>query len=351
LFVRFNAIAAGVLLTPIILHAAPGREGAAFLDIPIGGAPSAMGSAYSALATDAYAPVLNPAGLGFVESTQFAGHHISYLETSSYDFASLVHPLKAGRSFGASLQYLGTGDITRRDTTGAATGDFSSHYSAASFGYGQTLTEKLSLGVTGRWINGKIDNVSANSYAGDIGALYRSKNAQTSLVVANIGNSLKFLNSPDPVPLALHVGEAQFFPHGWTVSAEGVYENTGLLSGRFGSQWQVIPMMALRAGYRTDTLKELSALAGFSTGVGLSMWNTEIAYTWLPYGELGQTHSFSLLWSFGKSARSRNMIKYSTYHRHNPQADEKNALEYDDLSSLLDLEASPRMALGEEHQP
>jgi len=126
-----------------------------------------MGSAYTALATDAYAPAINPGGLGFVDSTQLAGHHISYLETSHYDFASLVHPLAGGKALGASFQYLGTGNITARDEFGTATGDFSAHYGAYTLAYGQTVSENLSLGVSGRWINAKIDDVSANAYAAD----------------------------------------------------------------------------------------------------------------------------------------------------------------------------------------
>src|SRR3954463_2704879 len=94
-------IAACLLCGPKLAQAASGTEGAAFLNIPVGGAPAAMGSAYSALATNAYAPVLNPGGLGFVDTNELAGHHVSYLETSHYDFASFVHPLGTGRSLGA----------------------------------------------------------------------------------------------------------------------------------------------------------------------------------------------------------------------------------------------------------
>src|SRR5467141_60454 len=65
------------LLSPRLY--ASGTEGAAFLDIPVGAGPAALGSAYSALASDAYAPVWNPAGLGFVSGTEIAGQHLSYL--------------------------------------------------------------------------------------------------------------------------------------------------------------------------------------------------------------------------------------------------------------------------------
>src|SRR3954469_9396506 len=73
--------------------ASVGTEGAAFLDIPVGAGPAAMGAAYTALAKDAYAPVWNPAGLGFLPSTQFSGQHLAYLDTLNYEYASFVMPL------------------------------------------------------------------------------------------------------------------------------------------------------------------------------------------------------------------------------------------------------------------
>src|ERR1700680_195642 len=56
-------------------RAASGTEGASFLDIPVGGRPAALGSAYSAMATDVYATVWNPAGLGFLRSMEVSGQH------------------------------------------------------------------------------------------------------------------------------------------------------------------------------------------------------------------------------------------------------------------------------------
>src|SRR6202011_4765916 len=87
--------------------------------------------------------------------------------------------------------------------------------------------------------------------------------------------------------------------------------------GRAGAEWKPIPMVALRTGYRSDTLNKLSALAGFSTGIGLQVWGQEFAYAWLPYGDLGNTQYFSLLLRFGpKEKERRNLIQYQTIKRH-----------------------------------
>src|SRR5437867_3938176 len=86
-----------------------GQAGAAFLDIPVGARPAALAGAYAAIATDAYAPFWNPAGLGFLGGTQFSAMHLSYLGGMSYEFISLVDPLTPGHSLGASVQYFNTG--------------------------------------------------------------------------------------------------------------------------------------------------------------------------------------------------------------------------------------------------
>src|SRR6185437_423325 len=63
-----------------------GTEGASFLDIPVGAGPAAMGSAYTALATNGYAPVWNPSGLARLQDNELAGQHLSYLESIHYEF-------------------------------------------------------------------------------------------------------------------------------------------------------------------------------------------------------------------------------------------------------------------------
>jgi len=123
------------------LHSAVGTEGASFLDIPVGARPAAMGGAYSALATDAYAPVWNPAGLGAIPDKSLATQYLSYLDTIQYEHLSYVHPLGGGRGLGGSIQYLGSGNIAGADAAGNSTGDFSSHYAAYSLDYGQAVTE------------------------------------------------------------------------------------------------------------------------------------------------------------------------------------------------------------------
>ena len=347
----FITLSAIIILGGSLAYASSGTEGAAFLDIPVGAEPAALGSAYTALATDAYAPVWNPAGLGVADGNQLAGQHLSYLESMNYEFLSFVHPLAQNRDssiqrgIGASIQYLGSGNITRTDIDEHGNfvnpgGSFSSHYASYNVAYGQTVTEKLSVGATGKWINAAIDDVSANAFAVDFGSLYKfNEKINLAGTLTNLGTHLKFLDQGDSLPLAFHLAAAYQPTADWTVSAEGVYPKTGLAAFHTGVEWRALDLISLRMGYKTDTLDGLSPIAGLTMGLGLYVWGQEFAYAWAPYGDLGNAQYFSLLIHFGeRSEEKRNLIQYQTIKAHRTVQNggkEDSEPEYQQLMQLL----------------
>lgn len=320
-------VAAGLSLlmgSALPARASSGTEGASFLDIPVGAGPAALGSAYTALATDAYAPTWNPAGLGFISDNEMAAQYLSYLESINYEYLSFVHPFdqshdsSISRGIGFSAQYLASGDIPGTDINGNPTGSFNSHYGAYNLSYGQTLGQKLSLGVTGKLINAQIDDVSANAYAMDLGSLYKvTDKLSLAGTLTNIGNNLTFLSEGDPLPMAFHAAAAYQATSHVMLTTEGIYERNATGSFRIGAAWEPLQAVSLRVGYRTDTVDGLGALAGFSTGLGLHMYGQEFAYAWVPYGDLGDTQYFSLIIHFGgREEERRNLIHYQTIKEH-----------------------------------
>jgi hypothetical protein len=294
-----------------------------------------MGSAYSALATDAYAPTWNPSGLGLVDSKQLAGQHLSYLESMNYEYLSYVHPLGHGRGLGASIQYLGSGDIPGTNLQGDSIGDFNAHYGAYSLSFGQMLNKKLSLGVTGKIISAKISDVGATAYAVDFGSLYQwNKDLTFAATLTNVGTKLTFIDQGDSLPLAFHLAAAYKTRYQLDLTAETVYEANGLGSFHTGAEWRPAPPVALRIGYRTDTLAGLSPLAGLTLGIGLHAWGQEFAYAWLPLGDLGNTQYFSMILRFGgKPEESRNLIQYQHIKRDRTVKDSDS--DEQDLMELL----------------
>jgi hypothetical protein len=301
-----------LLFVPILLlltgfsHAATGAEGAAFLDIPVGAEPAALGGAYSTQATNAYAPSWNPGGLGRIESAQLAAQHLSYLESINYESMSLAYPFQSGRALGFAVQYLGSGSVAGTDAAGNSIGNFSGHYAAYELAYGQSVTDRLSLGVTGKIIDAAISNVSASAYALDFGSLYKvNKKITLAGIVANVGSKLTFLSQRDSLPLSFRLGASYETDSHLTALLEWVYEQTGLVVGRTGLEWKPCDAVALRVGYRTDTINGLSPLAGVTTGIGLQVLGQEFSYAWVPMGDLGNTQYFSVLIRFGGSPSRR----------------------------------------------
>ena len=54
-------------------------------------------------------------------------------------------------------------------------------------------------------------------------------------------------------------------------------------------------------------MKGLNALAGFSTGIGFQVWGQELAYAWVPYGELGNAQYLSFVMRFGGERTAGNL--------------------------------------------
>ena len=329
-----------------------GTEGASFLDIPVGAGPAALGSAYSALADDAYAPVWNPGGLGFLDGTQLAAQELVYLQSITYEYGSVAIPLPKSRdcggafycgekSLGASIQYLGSGQIAGTTDNDMPTGNFSSHYAAYNLSYGQAfLNDKLGLGVTGKLINAALQDVSANAYAADFGSFYRpSDNLTLAATLMNVGTKLTFINEGDPLPLAFHIGGAYQANADWKLVLEGEYPKTGLASAHMGVEWTPLSMIAVRAGYRTDTLNGLSAVAGLSTGLGLKVWGQELDYAWVPYGDLGDTNYISLVMHFGsgQTEAKRNLIEYQNIKTHKSVNAGDQTITQPDYQELMEL--------------
>jgi hypothetical protein len=286
-----------------------------------------------------------------MNSSQFSGQHLSYLDSIHYEYLSFGVPLPRssscasavdcpGSALGGSVQYLGSGDINGMDVSGNPTGDFSSYYAAYNLSYGRSFNEKLALGVTGKMIHAKLDDVSASAYAADLGGMYKLRpNLTLGATLTNLGSKLKFLSEGDSLPMAFHLGGAYQPTSHWLITAEGVYPKTGLASFHAGTEWRPLELIAIRAGFRTDTLKENSILAGYSLGMGVNVWGQELAYAWLPYGDLGNTHYVSLLMKFGEAERAkRNLIQYQHIKSHRSVKDnrgEEIAPDYQQLMELL----------------
>ncbi len=288
-----------LLLTPL-RAAQAGGAGADFLQVPAGARPAAMGGAYAAVGTDAYSPVWNPAGIGFLAQKQIALQHLSYLDSVRYEFSSLALPVFGAAGVAFSVRDMASGSIPGTDIAGNTTSDFSTRYSAYSLSYGQAVTSSLSLGVTGALISAKLADISASAYSFDMGMIYRpTDKVSLALVGVNFGNKLTFIKEGDALPSGIKL-EAAYKPfHSLTLAAGGTYRLEGPTAGRAGLEFQPLHGFLLRAGYKTDGASQLSGVTGMTAGAGFQIMGHEVSYAWVPFGDLGDTHYVSMVLKFG----------------------------------------------------
>lgn len=340
----------GLLLlgVPAVSFSAAGTEAASFLDIPVGAEPAALGSAYTARAENAYATIWNPAGLSRVEVPEISAMYLSYLVDTSYQQASIAIPLRMENQLplglGLSVQTIGSGDIQGRNETGEITSNFSSRFSAYSFGGGAALSDKLSVGTAVKVIQEKISDASASAYALDGGLLYNlSPRLTVGAAVANIGTQLKLATQSDPIPMQFRGGAAWRINPDFHLLGEGVYRRNGLFTGHLGVEYSPSLMYALRAGYQTSHTKELGFMAGATAGLGFHWKGQELAYAFVPFGELGSTHYLSIVLRLTTEPRADRAYPGLTRIRKSQAEDDdvdfqdKPASGYSDYRNLYDI--------------
>lgn len=299
---------------------AAGTSGAQFLKLGAGARAGAMGDAFTAIADDAYAAYYNPAGLARLARPQLGGAHSALFQGVSYQTLAVVVPFGRGEgrerietegnrhALGLSIYYLGVGDIERR--TGDSTlpvGTFNSADSAYALSYAYAPSDRLSLGVTGKYIHESIDSFSGSAMAADLGVLYRvnphtEKPINLAASVRNIGNRIGYVPSEtDPLPTTVVVAGAVALTKGLTLDLDlGKARDSNLYAalgaeGRHSLSEGITG--ALRGGY-TSSRRDNGGLAGVTAGGGLSFQKAAFDFAWIPFGSLGDAFRFSLLVKF-----------------------------------------------------
>ncbi len=290
-----------ILLLPIVACASDdnaGTSGAQFLKIGAGSRPTAMGDSFVGVADDVNAVYYNPAGLGFLDRTEFTAMHTQYFQGLNYDYGAFVHPLHAG-AFGLSAATLATDALTRRAADESNTGSFTNQDAAYAFSYGRPLTERFSVGATARWIRENIDTASAQTWSADLGLLKRFDQSPLSLGLAirHMGKKITFNDEADPLPLTVDAGVGMdFLRHKLLVSADIRHvRDTGFQYGA-GTEWRETLRgnfrYAVRAGYNTATT-DVESASGLALGAGIGYRLFDLDFAWVPFGILGNTFRYT----------------------------------------------------------
>lgn len=266
---------------------------APFLSRGVGARGVAMGGAFTAVADDASAVLLNPGGLGQVAGFQAAVQYAAAGEEMSHNVAALAMPAGPGVA-GLGVNMLSLGEFESRDAMGALLAPESLSEFSAAAGYAIKNPKWLGIqGWTGLALEFVQDAGGGGQIAGSIGSvLLAAENFNVGLAAQHLGAGADGF----ALPATVKGGANWFMPGLLRVAVEG---GAGLSDGVawVGGGVEVLPVkaLALRAGYRMPFADQAyGGLAGLTAGAGFRLGNLTLDYALQPYGDLATGHLVTL---------------------------------------------------------
>lgn len=301
----------------LALTGAPTRAqevGAAFLKIGAGARAAALGNAYTAFSgDDVNALYWNPAGLGSLKRKELGFTHAQWLLGTQYNFLAFSLPVNGSvygmddyrGSFGVGLMGISIDEIDSRSADRTAQPEIKSADRAFLIGTGiNHRPSGLNAGLSVKFIESEIADHSAQTFAVDLGMLYRLDLSRMPLKIGvsarNLGPGLKFIEQRDPLPTTLTLGLGSAINHTLNLALDMNYHvNESHMSFGLGTEVTPLRFIALRAGYLQSAASAgtsasgFSGLGGFGGGFGLKVKRYQFDYTFTPFGELGNTQRLS----------------------------------------------------------
>ncbi len=199
-----------VLLSVTTMQAQESQEVYSFLRLPVSAHAAALGGDNITLTDDD--PTLlfhNPALINGVTDKSMNLNFMTYMEGAKTASASFVKAYKERASWAASAQYMDYGSMKETTADNTQTGDFSARDIALAGTFAYMLTNRISGGITARFISSHIASYSSAAVAIDLGVNYFDEQHSWSLsaVAKNLGGQIKAYDDDfERVPLDLQIG-------------------------------------------------------------------------------------------------------------------------------------------------
>ena len=199
-----------VLLSVTTMQAQESQEVYSFLRLPVSAHAAALGGDNITLTDDD--PTLlfhNPALINGVSDKSMNLNFMTYMEGAKTASASFVKAYKERASWAASAQYMDYGSMKEMTADNTQTGDFSARDIALAGTFAYMLTNRISGGITARFISSHIASYSSAAVAIDLGINYFDEQHSWSLsaVAKNLGGQNKTSDDDfERVPLDLQIG-------------------------------------------------------------------------------------------------------------------------------------------------
>ncbi len=301
-------------LLPVLGAQRVGITAADFLKIGVGGRANAMAESYVAVDNDAYALFYNPAGITEFPKNEIAIAHSTWFVGLQHDFIGGVYHLDEQNTLGISVISLQSDEMpVTTEFQPFGTGAYFK-YGDLAFGvtYARRMTDKFSFGVTVKYIDETLADVSMGGVLIDLGTYYWTGLGTTRFAVSVTnfggqltpsgtatlvdGSSVSAFQSFSP-PTIFRIGFA-FEPYQddvnrLTASAQLNHPADNSENISFGGEYSYTEAFFLRAGYKINVDEQsYSVGAGVKVDARFALVNFDYSFT--PYERLGDVHRFSL---------------------------------------------------------
>jgi hypothetical protein len=295
---------------------------------------TAMGDAYSVLASGADAVFWNPAGVAHTEGDEISLTYVKWFLDTKQGALSYATTIPSFGSIGLQLQYVDFGEIPEASWTSPYKDDlnypgltgrtFKPFSYLVGVTYANQLTDKFTTGLSVKYaheslydgeahvaVTSTLDTVKVNTWANglmfDFGLQYNTgyRSIRIAASVQNFGANVVYAQEGNSIPLALRVGIAADIigENGLVMPSDGNRLTTAFdlfqpndyeQQAHVGMEYEFQHTLSLRAGYKINYDTD-----GFTAGIGFQHTSGPTKFVVdYSYGKmntlLGDVHRISL---------------------------------------------------------
>jgi len=308
----------GIILLGSSILFANGTNSFSFLQMNIGSRAQGMGNAFTAMTSDLNSIYYNPAGIGFSNRPALMFFHGQLYEDLAVENFSSMYPFKNRITLSFGLSYLHLPALKKYDINPQGdivdTGtEFQVYDFVPQIGVSYRFRNELGVGLQVKYLQERIDNVTASGFAIDVGFIYKVPVDFLSIgaSVQNLGPNLQYESVKENLPLTYRIGAAYQIPQYMiTFSFDAVKTVKEEWDFHPGMEVEFLQSFALRAGYQFE--QDLGG--GYNVGAGFNFLNNYgINYVFSPYGILGSTHKAEISVHFGNPSEKGVQARSAYY--------------------------------------
>lgn len=188
-----------------------------FLRLPVSAHAAALGGDNISITDDDEALIFNnPALLTSVSDKTISLHYMNYMSGVNTASAAFNWMYKQKGCFAASAQYINYGTMKEMDENNVQQGEFSAKDLSFAGYFSYLLINKLSGGITAKFITSYIGSYNSIAMGVDLGLNYYDEETDLSvgLVCKNLGGQLKAYNDDfERMPIDVQLGVSKRLSH------------------------------------------------------------------------------------------------------------------------------------------